>query len=293
MDILSALLDNSGQGQAASLNAQDSTQQTRNAYQKGVDSTLKKLGEAHAAEAVQQGISPMDIANHPMMSDQQQQDPHKLLSSLIATAAVPKTQGDNTGAAQSNPVLDFFAKLGITNTPENQVLMTQTALNKQKLAAGNPAETALPAAQATGLLQEQAGQKPIQPEQQAQFLAGQNTAQLNAMNDTIQRLQARRDALNTEFEQEGKSISLMGKLGGLLTFQGQQMTPRMKAIRTEQQGIDRVSAKIQSKLANFTPTNVAALKGGVPPAPQGATHYSPSTGKFYDAQGNPINATSK
>jgi hypothetical protein len=66
------------------------------------------------------------------------------------------------------------------------------------------------------------------------------------------------------------------------------MTPRQRAIKVEQSGIDKVIARMQSKMSGYTPENPAALKGtpgNIPPAPEGATHYSPSTKKFYNAQG--------
>lgn len=259
-------------------------------YQEGVAKALKELGQKHTQEAVASGVNPVDIQNHEIMQPQTHQDASQILSNLLVGTQPEQKKSEDYGYKPDNPVSAFFNMLGITPTPEAQLTLTQAALNRQRLAAGQPSEIALPQAQASGLLQEQAGQKPIQPYEAAQLRAGQNTAQITAMQDAITNLQKRRDALNAEFEQEGKTLSAVGRLGGLLTFQGQQMTPRQKAIKVEQRGIDRVLANMQAKMSGFTPENPAALKGGknMPTPPSGATHYSPSTGKFYNAQGQEI-----
>lgn len=260
-------------------------------YQQGVIKALKDLGQNHVQEAVASGADPInDIQNHeimrqntidqkPLDNTNEQQIKNNILNQLLQLSQ-PK---GFLGRFQQN-----VAK---TNGEMTDADVISNLLNVQKLAAGQPAEIALPQAQVSGLLQEQAGEKPIQPEQAAQLRASQNLAQITAMNDSIKNLQDRRNSLNTEFDQEGKTMSLMGRLGGLITFQGQQMTPRQKAIKVEQNGIDKVIARMQSKMSGFTPENPAALKGNsskIPPAPKDATHYSPSTGKFYNAQGQEI-----
>ena len=165
----------------------------------------------------------------------------------------------------NNPIVALTRLLGFGNSPEQINAMGNYNFNM---------------AQAQGLRPENQLQMKVAEAQQVpptqyetgQLRALQNTAQLTAMQNSVTSLQARRDALNTEFEQEAKTMSMWGKLGGLVTFQGQQMTPRMKAIRLEQQGdgknskgIDGVLAHLQSVMANYQAQNPKAAQGNVQP----------------------------
>lgn len=254
-------------------------------YQEGVAKALKDLGQQHVQEAVAQGADPVnDIQNHHMMQQSSQSpeastggsiDPNQLLAGLLAVhlANQPVQSSTNSKAksnyGSSNPVTDFFAKLGITPTPSNQVLLSQAVLNRQKLAGEVPVQPAdqasqdLLKSQSGEILQRMLGQVPIQPYEAATLRAGQNTAQVTALKDTMEGLQKRRDDLNTEFEAELKTMTASGKLMNLV--KGQNMTPRMTAIRKEQSGIDRVLAKTQAKLSGFMPINPMAAQGNHSP----------------------------
>lgn len=203
LDILKSLMDNSNIQQQNNLAGQDQTQQTQNAYQKGVNKALSEQGYKHGAEALQAGVDPNSIATHNVMqppttpagdirplningNNQSISDPLQLLSSLVAKnlssqeqvnqiKTKDNNQDKNTNNWEykpDNPVSSFFNMLGFRPTPENQVLLTQAAMNRQKIASGQPAEIALPLAQtanqnALGEYQRltNSGQKPIDPEQ--------------------------------------------------------------------------------------------------------------------------------
>jgi hypothetical protein len=124
LDILKVLLDNSNIKQQNNLDSQQNTATVRNAYQKGVDSALKKMGETHATEAVQSGVSPVDIANHPLVSEQpppetpagdirplvitgksqNQIDPTQLISNLVAAHIASQQPQQDITSSQTNSI---------------------------------------------------------------------------------------------------------------------------------------------------------------------------------------------
>lgn len=70
-----------------------------NAYQQGVQSALKKLGQQHVAEASAAGVDPMSIANHPVttgMANFGGNDPKEIIAQLLSS-------GQINGNTQSNP----------------------------------------------------------------------------------------------------------------------------------------------------------------------------------------------
>ena len=308
LDILSSLLQKTPDANSAQDSLGPATLQQLNKvgatgsdavgpYQQGVAKALKALGEKHATEAVQAGVSPTDIQNHDIMNPQS--DTLKVLSSLVALATPQAQSNDsssinqqsgikeqqptqNDNSSQLTPLqqqaMDIIQPQGVhplgllLNLIGNVTGMSAAnqAINSikldnigkaQKVIAGQPAEIAVPEAQAKQLLQKISGQEPIQPYEAAQLRAGQNTAQITALNDSIDTLQKRRDSLNQEFLNEQKTISAGAKMGNLLSFKGQNMTPRMVAIKKEQFGIDKQLANAQSKLINFLPINPMAVQG--------------------------------
>ncbi len=105
------------------------------------------------------------------------------------------------------------------------------------------------------------GTEQIQPKEAATFRAGQNTAQLDTLKSSAESLQKQYDSLNTEFTNEEKTITAMGKLGNLITFQGQNMTPRMKEIVQEKAKIAKNLGRAQFALSKYLPENPMAAKG--------------------------------
>lgn len=132
----------------------------RNAYQKGVEKALKQAGESHTVEAIQQGVPAEHIVEQAGLTQQpQQNDPIQILSGLISMAGQNKIDTVQQNNAQQpvtsnysyqpdNPIAKFFNMIGFQPTPENQVLLTQAQMNRQKMSAGLPSEIALPQAQA-------------------------------------------------------------------------------------------------------------------------------------------------
>lgn len=57
-----------------------------NPYQEGVNKALKEQGYNHASQAVQSGVNPNDIVNHPMMQ------PSKMVANMASTAQKSRTQ---------------------------------------------------------------------------------------------------------------------------------------------------------------------------------------------------------
>lgn len=154
------------QKNAASLDSTDKAIQQRNAYQKGVDKALSEQGYKHGTEAIQSGMNPNDIATHDMMQSQQnvKQNPTSILSNMINPSTNTENPTNNDfGYKPDNPVSAFFNMLGFQPTAEAQVLLTQAASNRQKIAAGQPAEIAVPQAQAAEINQKIAGAVPLQP----------------------------------------------------------------------------------------------------------------------------------
>ncbi len=160
--------------------SQQSAQQSP--YQKGVQKALQESGYKHANEALAAGMPPEQIANHPAAGGGQQQDQvnpqamaalQQLLNQSQQGNNVQSSNTNPTGAYQSqNGVDKFFNMLGFTPTPQNQALLAGAQATRQKVGAGNPAETSVPTAQAaqTNAQAEyqrlqNSGNKPIDPEQ--------------------------------------------------------------------------------------------------------------------------------
>lgn len=182
LDIFKALIDLVGNSNevvqgANNLDAQGKTQQNQNAYQKGVAKALSEHGYKHGTEALAQGADPNEIASHDMMQPTQPKD---VLSSLVN----PPTQNSiGFGYQPDNPVSAFFNMLGIQPSPDSQLMMTQSAANRQRIAAGQPAEIAVPQAQAAEINQKIAGAVPLQPADIAKLNIDMYSAALKANQD--------------------------------------------------------------------------------------------------------------
>lgn len=153
--------------------AQDTgqTQPTLHPIAQAAEDGAVKATKEQAYQAVLQGGT--DVAKHIVdqygsgtIDPQQALNTFKSIipqdSSSINTVNIPN-KDNNFGYKPDNSVSAFFNMLGITPTPEAQVLLTQAAANRQKIAAGQPAEIAVPQAQAAEIQQKIAGAVPLQP----------------------------------------------------------------------------------------------------------------------------------
>lgn len=224
--------------------------QTLGPYQEGVKKALKQAGETHATEALQQDVPPQHIEQQSGLS---QNDPMQVLSGLIATHLTnqiqdnftvqqnPVQQDKKQDFNQTNPVMDFFAKIGITPTPQAQLLLTQAAMNRQKIAAGQPAEISLPQAQTQEIQQKIDGAEPIQPKDIATLNRETYSATIQAANDAWQRNTDEIKTMQEQYKalQEGRSGFSKG-VGG--------QTTQMKAM---QQAIIAKMKQNQQHLSNM------------------------------------------
>lgn len=277
-------------------------QQATGRYQQGVAKALKDYGIKHATEALASGANPVDIQNHPLMQDNSQEqgqiDPNAMavLSALISknapasTGAVssPTATPDSTGAYNpTNPIDKVFTALGITPSPDSQALLSEATLNRQKASAGNPSEVAVPQAQAAAINQKLQGKEPLQPADYASIVGGMNTLKLDALKTASQKMDDDLKERQAEIDTSQKTINMMGRLGGMFNGSGQTVTQASAAAQKEIQKIKLAKAAVDAKIATFKPNNPVTNKIQME-APSSATHYSPSTGKYYDAQGQEI-----
>ncbi len=132
LDVLKSILDLANnnqqvQQQASSLNAQDKTQATQNAYQKGVAKALSEQGYKHGAEALQAGVDPNEIANHDMMQPTPVPGtPGGDIRSLTIT-------GQNNTPAQSNDVAAQLLSSLVNPVPQNKQIGQQVLDQTQQI----------------------------------------------------------------------------------------------------------------------------------------------------------------
>lgn len=285
----------------ASADTTQNTPQLPPAHQAAVDGAIQGIKKAASEAATTGGL---DAANHIINlatssgigNNLGGSQPTPLdMNSLTAPSQqapalqAPATQQSSTAiSGQSNPVIDFLTKLGFAQTPSNQLLLSQVALNKQKSAAGNPSEVALPQAQADLLNQKIQGKEPLQASDYANIVGGMNTLNLDALKTASQKMEDDLKERQSEIDTSQKTINMFGRLGGLFSGNGQTITSATQAAQKEINRLKIAKATIDSQIATFKPRNPVTNKINME-APGTATHYSPSTGKYYDAQGQEIN----
>lgn len=251
-------------------NSGNSTADAIGPYQQGVAKALKDFGQKHVQDAVAAGADPIaDIQNHPVMNyPSPSVDPTQILAGVVANHLANQQEPTNSQSNNNynykpdNPISSFFNMLGITPTPEAQVLLTQAAMNRQKIAAGQPADIALPQAQADysqklsqQVQQKMLGQEPIQPSDIATIKANVNKLNFDALNASSQRLDADMKTRQDAIEASQKTINLMGQIGGLFSGTGTTITPVVKQLEQEIQNIKKVKAKVDAQISNFNPPN--------------------------------------
>lgn len=149
-----------------------------NAYQKGVQSALKKLGEQHVAEANASGVDPMSIASHPVttgMANFGGNDPQKIIAQLLSTG-----KANGTSPQQPNPQM--------IQQPQNaSVQNIQPVQQKQNWPQVPPG----------GLLSRLTGMD-LQPEVTGQRLDNMQKAQKIQGNEPLQQSDYQKAALETQ-----------------------------------------------------------------------------------------------
>lgn len=163
-----------------------------NAYQQGAQKALKEAGYAHAQQAVQAGIDPNQISNHPVMNNGQSQvNPQAIavLQQLIQGNGqqqgqqAPQTQAPAQNQApqqQKMPTGGIISRLlGMDLNPKGTGQRLQNMASLQELNAGQPSKIALPSAQAADLRAQaemknlqNTGNEPIQPKEYMSAYSG-------------------------------------------------------------------------------------------------------------------------
>lgn len=269
VEFVKALLDfskSANEQQAASkvLDAQDKTAQTRTAYQLGVEKAQKEAGYTHGMEYIQAGGDPNKLNDHPSMQNSSQ-DGMAALKSILPSL----DDGQFVDSQKSDVSNGIMNQVKSVTNPSNPMQHPVGALlnligNMTGVSAVNAGIDTL---RLNNMEKAQAitGTEQIQPKESATFRAGQNTAQLDALKSSAEQLQKQYDSLNTEFTNEEKTITAGAKLGNLITFQGQNMTPRMKEIVIDKNRIAKNLGIAQYKLSKYLPKNPMATKGGNAP----------------------------
>lgn len=301
IDILKTLLDNSNVQQQEKLASDDKQLQTRNAYQKGIDSVLNKTGEAHASEAIQQGVNPQDIANHPIMN--QQSDPTQVLRNLINS---DQSQVPQTPAGDIRPII--ITGNDSTQTPVKQPQLSIddqiSQINKQ--AALNVANRNLTASNPPGFLQKfsqnlskmeggitpndqiqnlQGIQKisasePLQPKDIADFTAGTYKAGLEA---THQALAVEGQKFNNLQDLYGKLNETKGRINQALAAPSEEQKTVYKALQTTAKNINTHVANLGTLINNrpkFSSTGISSqAQDTANKIKDGQTATNPKTGQ--------------
>lgn len=243
-------------------------------YQKGVEKALKEGGYAHASEALQQGVSadhiqqqaglvqPQQMQQTQETSVQPQQpkvDPNilqQLLGGLVSGGKV-----NDQGVYQSIQLLG-----GLLREPADQQLQRQQAYSMSPAGEVQKAKMA-------------AEQVPMTIYEKAQVGATGYKNQADVLNNQLAKIDESEKSLQAQMELYEKTRGPMNKATG-------GPSKEMKATQKQIDSLRKTKAMLHSRLAalygqqpNFSPS------GNVP---QGATHYSPSTKKYYDAQGNVV-----
>lgn len=241
-DLLKTILDTVNnsqqvQQQSSSLAAQDKTIQQRNAYQKGIESALKKTGEQHTIEALQQGVSPDHIIQQSGIGDNQQQNPQDILAKLVnqgistsgfTTSDIPnqaiQTVDPNGRSVMGNILntLGNFTGINPMNAAVDSLRLSNMG-QAQNIASGQPATIGLPQAQIKELEQKISGAVPLQPAEVARLNIDSYTAALQAnqqayansnteiqnLNQTLNILQQGRSTVGKAF---GENTDIMKAL---------------------------------------------------------------------------------
>lgn len=195
--------------------SQDAAPAKPNAYQKGVEKALSEQGYKHGAEALASGVNPNDIVSHEAM--QPPGSPAGDIRPLTITGNAQNQQDGNNALAQivnqpsqlpntpQVPLTGLLSKLlGVDLQPDVTGQRLQNQASVQKIQAGQPAEIAVPQAQAAEINQKIAGAVPLQPKDIIGLNVDTYTAALKANQDAYTNS-------NTEVANLSKTLEILGQ----------------------------------------------------------------------------------
>lgn len=273
LDVIKALLDSSNNQQIDNLNSQDKTQQTQNAYQKGVNKALSEHGYNHGSQALAMGVDPNEIANHDAMQaqDQSTQQAQSQTNSNPLDAQIADKQKQiqlNTlnqlveASKAPNFLQRFSQNIAKTNGGMTQADYLANLATTQKLAAGQPAEIALPQAQAnySGQLSQEvqqkiAGQVPLQPADLANIRGGLNTLSLDSLKASSDKIEKDIEQARQIADLHQKTINLMGHAGAWFSGSGQAVAKGAQDSLDYINKLQTAKAKVDAKISSFNPMN--------------------------------------
>ncbi len=118
------------------------------------------------------------------------------------------------------------------------------------------------------VIQQMLGQQPVQPTQKLEYGARMYGAKTEALNNQVNAYKDQLTSLVTELNGVTKSTGIIGR--------GQKINALLKSIDTTHKNLGKTLKSIREHT------------GQEKSIPSGATHYSPSQNKYYDAQGNEV-----
>lgn len=278
-------------------------------YQKGVQSALKKAGESHAVEALQSGVSPDEIQNHSMMQppqapmqqpmqptgmsmgDTPQQGGQPNVMQLLSQLLGYRAQGTETSGGQVQPgtLLGF-------QEPADSVLQRQQARNlapANQVALEKQKATDVPPTQAeilnAGVTKSSNLISAMQPDMTAAKSA-------KSVADMIDSYSANPTAVSADLLKASVAKEL-GDSTSLKLFNGGSMAQKFRQMKSAWSGKGEIDPKalpqIKALLAAKAQVHNAMIGAYSAMMPQqggksGQLFHSPSTGKYYDAQGNVV-----
>lgn len=253
-------------------------------YQKGVEKALRTAGENHATEALQMGVPPTQIQDHPLM-----QPPAPMASSEGAMQAPSAQPGQVDQGAQQN-VLKMLSGLGSFLFQAGGPDKNGTYQPRQMLGGllrpggtaaqltGQQAANLTPGAQ-LGLKKAEAEQIPPTQYEQKTLQAGAYAANVTAINDELAKIQTDKqnivDQMKTALELRNPIEKGLGAAGG-----------QVKQLQQTLSQLNKKESEVHQKMVDLFGKQPNTKGSGSPKS--GAKFFSPSTGKYYDATGNAL-----
>lgn len=266
-------------------------------YQKGVAKALTQAGQAHAAEALQQGVNPNDIQSHPIMQNSTQNPlPNTGISTgdstQTFTAPTSTTSSQPSQQSSQNPLQILSNILGIKGGDVvNGAYQPRQALG---FLGENP-ESIIAHAQAANLgqqtqnitpkgalaLETAKAQTPLNTYEKASLAAGGFSAQTAALNDQLQRMTQDQTALENLMKTYETTRGPFNKMAGGPSREMKQLQNQWSALQQSKAKIHTQLASLYGKQPNFNPSSV---NGGSLPsresAPPGAKGWDTDKGQW-------------
>ena len=272
MDILANMLV-SASAQKGQQNLSNSLQGTQtmqqnpqfNPYQEGANKALKKAGEAHVTEAIQQGADPMEIAAHPML----QPDPTQMLQGLTGQSQQGSASGINKATQASSdgtltpttPIQQQASQ--IVAQPKSFMGRFGQALNNATGANQAQLDNLAKAQQIMGQAPNQGYEKALTqqikqqingltPEQQASAIGNYNSALVQQHNELQKGITDQITATATTIEQLVKNTPILDKAPGSQYYETlKQLQLRLQGLTNQGKGVITSFDKLQLKNPNI------------------------------------------